>query len=371
MSANRPYIESHSALRGIAAVVVVLHHLRAFDLIPNHGMVGRGLRVIGWGDVAVYLFFVLSGFVMSYVYPSPVRWREFFVARLARLVPVYEVTLLAMVATILWKQLHEHVSSLYHPPLSAGNVVANLLMIQKWLPVRDWYAINLPSWSLSVEAFLYVALFPLLVGSRRWISRPRFYAALFGLAAVAAAVLFGMDFPGVWTLWWRPLGEGCLGFGLGFCLHQLMTKPLRFPGVVAAAALLLIAGCLGCRILVPAVQSDGFLALGLAALVVASVERATWLYRMLARPVFLYLGDVSYSLYLSHYPVVLFFVVSRARLESHIHSRAEEILFRVLYVGVLTGLCFLIAHLSYRFLEVPFRRLIRDRFVRAEPGARA
>ena len=77
-SANVPYIESHSALRGIAALTVLMDHLRAFHFLPQQGVIGRLLQVFAWNDLAVFLFFILSGFVMGHVYPSPVPLAALF-----------------------------------------------------------------------------------------------------------------------------------------------------------------------------------------------------------------------------------------------------------------------------------------------------
>jgi len=316
----------------------------------------------------VFLFFILSGYVMSYVYPSPVCWRDFFTARLARLLPVYEVTLLAVLPVLLWSQ-HEGRTSVYHPPITAGNVAANIFMIQQWLPMKGWYSINHPAWSLSVEAFLYVVMFPVLILSRRFVGRRGLYMALVAWGVGGGTLLYSGHFYLLDHCWYLPLLVGLAGFGTGFGLENLSGRPLQYPRFVAGLALALIGGSLLYRVVVP----DGtrlFLVMGLVLLVVASAERG-WAYRLLARPALLYLGDISYSLYLSHVPIELFFAALRERAEGLVHARWGRMGLHFVELGLILGCSFAVATLSYRYLEVPFRRLIRDRFVRPEPGAQA
>jgi peptidoglycan/LPS O-acetylase OafA/YrhL len=362
MTPARPYIESHSALRGIAALTVLMDHLRAFEFLPQRGLAGRCCQIFAWNDLAVFLFFILSGFVMSYVYPSPVRWKHFLVARLARLAPVYEVTLL--VALVLTPIILDQAK------ITGFNLAANVVMIQQWLPVRDWFSINFPSWSLSVEALLYVAAFPLLVWSRTRVSKDAFYMLLIVAGAVWGTIYYNHYRPTFFHHWQLPILAGLFGFGAGFALHGLMTEGgLRHPRIVAGAGLGLIAASVGYRILFPATGSHAFLMFGLILIVVSSVDRAGWTSRMLARPALIYLGDISYSLYLWHLPLLMILIYGRGRVENFVHGTWALLGFHLLLGGAAFGLCFGVATVSYYQLEVPFRRLIRDRFVRPHAGA--
>ena len=362
MSPARPYIESHSALRGIAAVVVLLDHLRAYSLLPTNGWLGRVFQVIAWNDLAVFLFFILSGYVMSYVYPSPVRWRHFFVARLARLVPVYEATLLVVLLLIYLHTYRENAS-----PLNLG---ANLLMIQQWLPVAGWSSINFPSWSLSVEAFLYVAAFPLLIASRRRRWSRGLYVLLLVLGATWGVIYYNDFRPTLFRDWCFPLLSGLFGFGVGFSLQSLLGQErLRHASGVAALGGALVAASLLQRVIFPQGASHGWLALGLVLIVATSADSGSLAYRVLAQPVLLFLGDISYSLYLWHFPVLIILEHASNHLALSLHSAVVERVAPLVTTFLCMVLPFAVATASYYWLEVPFRRLIRDRFVRPVPGA--
>jgi peptidoglycan/LPS O-acetylase OafA/YrhL len=360
-TARAPYIESHAALRGIAALTVLIDHLRAFNFIPQRGILGHLFQIFAWNDLAVFLFFILSGFVMSYVYPSPVQWHHFFVARLARLVPVYEVTLIAKMVLAIF--------IVEHTPITLFNAAANFLMIQQWLPVADWHSINFPSWSLSVETFLYVFMFPLLICARKQPWSNGLYVLLIIVGTIWGTIFYNDYRPLFFHYWCLPLLCGLCGFGIGFAIHSLMGNGLRYPRIVAASGFTLIAASLFYRVLFPTEMSHGFMALGLILIVAGSIDSTSLPYRILARPAFLYLGDISYSLYLWHFPVILVLIHLRGRVVASVHSALILLGFHIALCILAVGLSFAVATMSYYKLEVPFRRLIRDRFVRAKAGA--
>jgi peptidoglycan/LPS O-acetylase OafA/YrhL len=101
----------------------------------------------------VSLFFVLSGFILTYVYPSldaPGALRRFLVARAARIWPAHIVTLL--LAVWLMKA---------HSP--ALPTIANVTMLHGWIPLPEYFfSYNAVSWTISTEFGFYI-LFPLLI----------------------------------------------------------------------------------------------------------------------------------------------------------------------------------------------------------------
>ena len=108
--------------------------------------------------------------------------------------------------------------------------------------------------------------------------------------------------------------------------------------------------------------------LGLVAVVAVSADPASPVYHWLARPFFVFLGDISYSIYLWHYPLMLWILFLDERIEARLDSALAIDFCRVSFLVVALALCFSVSTLSYHWLEVPFRRIIRDRFARAKPG---
>lgn len=167
-------IDSLTGLRFVAAAIVAVEHFP--EMIP-----GLDPNDAAQGGAGVSLFFVLSGFVLVYTYGERIAertrggtTRRFVVARFARLTPLHllALTIIAPLVIILRDPFVDH---------AAGAVVvgllANLLLVQAWLPFQVVNLWNGPAWSISVEAFFY-AMFPFLLATvvwpmmrRRWVGR--------------------------------------------------------------------------------------------------------------------------------------------------------------------------------------------------------
>jgi peptidoglycan/LPS O-acetylase OafA/YrhL len=144
-----PYL---NLLRFIAALIVVFHHF-AIQVPPfdNGGL----NQWIGNGNFMVNLFFVLSGFVLfhrykSYQFESSKEIIQFYIKRARRLLPLYFVGLIVSLGYYLY--VVKNVDVL--------RVILAFTGVQS-LDVWSFPVINVPSWSLSVEFFLYL-LFPFL-----------------------------------------------------------------------------------------------------------------------------------------------------------------------------------------------------------------
>ena len=168
-------LPSLTGLRIFAALAVYLSHVG-----PPHGSPAVLASFFKSGYSGVTLFFVLSGFVLSVNYfdafrrPRLVTSYNFFVARFARIYPLYIVILFYVV-------VHDHAIG-----ITIHDWWWNALAIQAWSPnISIAYGFDGPAWSLSVEFFLY-ACFPLIVPLIARIHRPR--SILLAAAGVAAAM---------------------------------------------------------------------------------------------------------------------------------------------------------------------------------------
>jgi peptidoglycan/LPS O-acetylase OafA/YrhL len=136
-------LDQLTSLRFIAALMVVFVHLPG-----NFGVTAAPLNLAQ----GVSFFFVLSGFVLTYVYPDLRGWaeiRKFWRARGARIWPAY------MAAFVVGAWLTHYTWDLW-------TLVAHLLMLQAWMPLSAYYfSYNAVAWSVSVELFFYLA-FPFL-----------------------------------------------------------------------------------------------------------------------------------------------------------------------------------------------------------------
>lgn len=174
------YVLPLTGLRFVAAAMVFWAHLHA--LWPQ-----LGTLVFPLGAVGVGFFFVLSGFILTYVYGRDLEKfsvRDFYVRRIARIWPLHLcVMLLVLVSVITW-------SGQISRPNGFAKLIANAFLIQSWVPDRNWvFSINGPSWSLSVEAGCYL-LFPLLVAG----GFAAFRKKLVGICLAVVSVLMFLQF---------------------------------------------------------------------------------------------------------------------------------------------------------------------------------
>lgn len=148
-------IKELTGLRGYAALWV-------FFLHATYGWSGCSLvmDIARLGGLGVVVFFVLSGFILCYVYDTKfymhvVNYKSFLFARIARVYPLH----LFMLIVVL-------IQSFYYPNimLPSDNIytfILNLFLIQSW-GFTDLVSWNQPSWSISTEMFAYL-LFPFLI----------------------------------------------------------------------------------------------------------------------------------------------------------------------------------------------------------------
>jgi peptidoglycan/LPS O-acetylase OafA/YrhL len=296
-------LPSLTGLRGIAALWVVLYHygIRYFPSIQP----GAAGHVIEKGYLAVDLFFLLSGFVLTHVYigqfaqsGSRATW-PFLRARIARLYPLHIFILGLLVLDIVLPALKQYgiANAPLHikefGPQSISALIANLFMLQGVkASALSW---NYPTWSISVECAAYL-LFPLAAA---WLWRAGKRPALLGLAFFAAYLawfgwLVGGDFNqwDGWTAFARCIPEFFAGVLLYICTARLPSM-LR-SGMLACVL------ALGLLVLLQIGVADGVIVFLFAGTIPLLVLGRGATSRVLNGRAAVLLGEVSYALYLVH-----------------------------------------------------------------------
>jgi peptidoglycan/LPS O-acetylase OafA/YrhL len=306
-------LPSLTGLRIFAAVAVYLSHIG-----PPHGSGEVISSFIGSGYSGVTLFFVLSGFVLSVNYfdeflrPTLAGTWNFFVARFARIYPLYIVCLAYVV-------IHGHALG---APIDGW--WRNALAIQAWSPnLSQAFSFDAPAWSLSVEFFLY-ACFPLLVPAIARLRRPRAIllwgaavtVALFALAAIFVASGHGnlpFEDPGSAHRWLYRTPLTRLGdFALGILAARLFVvtrgdpRLARIGGPLAALAALAFLGLMAWPALFYTAWSwDAAYAVPTTLLIFGlAVARGGGLARFLSVGWIVLLGEASFAFYLVHQPMI-------------------------------------------------------------------
>lgn len=370
-SEGRPRIEALSGLRFLAIAYVVVYHLGegTFEHAPD-----RVRLIVNQAFHMMPLFFVLSGFVISYVYAGPfqsgkVSARRFWLSRALRLWPIY---LVALALRFALDAAHNHGV----PPKYAVGTAAQALLVQGWFPPTVWYG-NVPGWTVSVEAFLY-AVFPWLVVR---MSRMRLRTAC-ALSAVAwlASQIAALSYVLVRPDGWPPKGGPddlyldllrylppvhLSSFLIGMVAARIHLED-RAAGRKRGGSRLVILGALpilsslgggvhALGRLVPALSwpfpygHSGLLA-PFWAMVVVGLSRGGIASRWISSPLLVRLGNASYGLYILTFP--LFDLV---RLAFPDWDRAPAFLLQYFLLAV--PLCVL----SFERFEEPLRSALLSR----------
>jgi peptidoglycan/LPS O-acetylase OafA/YrhL len=156
------------ALRGIAAIIVLISHVSIFGLYGYEHTLATWppTRILSAGHQAVILFFVISGFALYLLFERlahvRARWLTFIFVRFLRLYPPYLASLLLALLVVNAPALFGSVPppgapSIASGHLTPGTLIGHLLMIGKF----DVEAINPPIWTLVYEARLSL-LFPII-----------------------------------------------------------------------------------------------------------------------------------------------------------------------------------------------------------------
>ncbi len=336
-SENKPL----TAIRGFAALWVVGLHLDTSWQFP---IGARAHAALLMGHVAVDVFFVLSGFILTVVYRDLTApgVASFALRRICRIYPLHICIMAALGMAALYAEWRAPPGGSTHAWASFGHV---LLLVQPYLDIApEW---NPPSWSLGVELLCY-GLFPLANAALRPAWRPLLLAAVAVLAGSEAIVLHHYD--GATTGQGAVL-RGLAGFSLGCALGRLSLRDgAMFAPFTAAPQVVALAG------LAAAVLASDATGVALAAaILIAAIGSATGLVaRFLSARFCVWLGRVSFSIYLLHIPLfTLFGKLAPVRAALAVPSRRFAV--AVLFVAVLLAL----SGLTSRLIEQPFRRLPR------------
>jgi peptidoglycan/LPS O-acetylase OafA/YrhL len=341
----RREIRSHTGIRGVAALLVVAYHQQfaAGYKLPFETATSTFRR----SYLMVDLFFILSGFIISYVYQAerrPSDVRGFLWARFARIYPLHVFALFSLTAfTIATTAL---LAATGHEPPSLGSIgdwLNQLLLLNAWIPAEAKW--NIPSWSISAEAFAYL-LFPLLVTA--YVFNSRVTKALLFAGSLLFYLLIGTSLDIVVGL--APLR--CLaGFSLGMLLFYHRDRHLPLPSMWQVVAVVWILAALAVPV------RDSLIIPAFAVLVFATWRDEGLIASLLScRPIH-WLGEISYSVYLMHAPVGAAIWFFWTRLEPRLGL--GPVLSRTVLLCVMFAAVLGVSALTHRYIEVPFQNLLR------------
>lgn len=347
-SVKPPIINSLTGIRALGAWWIILFHMQdeIAEILPRSPLT----HFIDAGHIGVTLFFILSGFILSYNYAprfcslSSAKYFNFLGQRLARIYPVHLVTLVALLGLVVTASLTGQ--ALDSPEkYTAVKFFQHIFLVNGWtLPIEtSWNGV---AWTLSVEWLCYL-LFPLLSALLFKIQKPGISIAAIALILTVIPAVAPPD--GVYEV---------IMFVVGLLLGKLYL--VRFGAKLNWSPI--VAGSLIAVLIVGSVVSvlpihTSVVASFMVLLIYGLVWDEGWVSRLFGSSAMVYWGYTSYSLFMVH-PVVLR-VLRKALSFERLSEQGLPIL--MLALGLYLLVIGLISRWVYLFVEEPGRTWIKNR----------
>ncbi len=359
-------LDALTGLRFFAALGVFFYHAASQIYVKSDLWAVSG--------AAVSFFFVLSGFILTYVYIErlpKMGVAQFYLNRWARLWPLH-FFLLIIVLVYRYPTEYSHDQELW------GKLLANALLVQSWLPFENWpTTFNGVAWSISTEFGFYLVFPALLLMGRRWFLLTYFaliVAIVAGLYWINGWIATDADKPFIFGLvYFHPffrLLEFTSGMMVGHAYLMGFHRGLeRWPAVVHTFFEVAAIAALGWFFLAsinpgffsprPGIFSNfcvvrqwdsaaawltkgaGVMPGAVLMIWVFSWSRGPFAY-LFSRPFVVYLGEISFSLYMVHYIVLNQLVRT---------TGPSPALYFIGSLFVSLG----VSSLLYRLIEIPYR----------------
>ena len=367
---RKEHIKAYTGIRGIAAATIVLTHIHLEEIIPrgSFGSLDTFFIImdsfIGWNQVDV--FFILSGFILGYVYVPDVsnpkiNYKDFLVKRIARIVPLHHLTILAigLMAVVAW-YFGIPTEKYYH----LNDLPSQLLMVHAWpyFLSQSW---NGPSWYVSISFFAYLFLVPLLF---KFVSKMRKNYLLIALFFLVLAMDWALTMTNTITdgYGWPAINRVVCQFSIGYLLYSLTTfkNPVsQVASKLVSVWLLLTFVWIFSRLPLSMVWQGiynefpqmisrmlfefifALLILGLAG------NRKSLAKTILANRFFLWLGTMSYSLYMFHN------LIGKV-IHPFVDKIPDSTWIRILIIIGMYAFVLAASWSVYKFFEVPSRNYI-------------
>ncbi|QDY42156.1 acyltransferase family protein [Candidatus Pantoea soli] len=329
-------IKPLTSIRGLFALYVATYHI-----FP------RNNSFLANGYLSVDLFFVLSGFIMSYVYWNKfsfkISTKDYFLylkGRFARVYPLY-VFIIIMTSILYFK------NNIPLPDLSEYSIL--FLFLQSIFNVHN----NLIShaWSIAVE-FIAYCIFPFAIFL---LSKKHSIISLSAVIAIAYTGLYMASFKG----YWGPLDVVGGEFAIVRCLSDYALGIVSFFAFQIAEArfkgrTLEVALVLSMALAFYFLNSRGYdvFIVALFAVIIPLLAASKGIiYKSMSLSPMVYLGEISFSIYLIHYPLCRKLAFIPAWIQNKIFFMDVN------YIALIITI--LLSIITYHFIEVPCRNFIK------------
>jgi peptidoglycan/LPS O-acetylase OafA/YrhL len=354
--------EALDAFRGLAAICVVIFHMHLVGSITE-------LDFFRGSSIFVELFFVLSGFVLAHGYGAKkdLAFLGFMRSRFYRLYPLHLFMFLVFLLLEIGKlAAYEYGGFTFNNiPFTGSTAISealpNLLLIQSWTPMTNHLSFNYPSWSISIEFYLYFLLFLSIVLFNK------FKNIIWCSIAVTALSLIASES----ELLVGPVLRGLSCFFGGALMYLLYKKVAHIRITKLSGSILEVSIVITVVVVVKSefvYQSIAATILFYLAILAFSFESGIVSSLLKLRP-FQELGKLSYSIYMTHAAILFCLTSTMIVLQKFTGIELAPMInqSRCLTLGgagvnnlmllVILALVIFISSLTYRHIELKWQRI--------------
>ncbi len=356
-------------LRGVASIIVIFFHV-----FETHALGDRFKQIINHGYLAVDFFFLLSGFVVAYAYDD--RWGKitqwgFYKRRLIRLQPM--VIIGSIIGALM---VYFQYSSRAFPPLESASIAsilvlmiigATLIPVPISMDIRGWqemHPLNGPAWSLFFE---YIANILYAIGIRKFSKTLlSIFVALAGFNMIAYLLLGRQgDLIGGWSLNKEQLFIGFTRLIFPFFAGVLLSrvgKIIKIKNAFWWSSMILVIA-----LSIPRIGDahhvwmngiyDALCVIVIFPLIV-SIGAGGSLESEKTKRISKFLGDISYPLYITHYPIM--YAYTAWVMNNKLVNDSYAI---IVGVGVV-ALSIILAYACLKLYDEPVRKWLQKKYIR-------
>tara|TARA_B100001057_G_scaffold30626_1_gene27926 strand:+ start:634 stop:1689 length:1056 start_codon:yes stop_codon:yes gene_type:complete len=338
--------------RGMAAIAVAIFHYKLFyeynisseNFIPENQPFYHYIKMIyehGW--IAVQFFFLLSGFIFFRLYLKKIKEKNlsfynFLILRISRLYPLHFITLIIVLIIYLILKSNNFIN-----PIRADleHFIYNLFLIHEW-GLNSYASFNEPSWSISVELLMYIIFFYLAL-------KTNIIFCSFLVILISSILFFKFKF----------LGYGGYCFFIGGLSYVLLEnfKIGKKNKTLFLCILIFFSGIISYYF----IESSILNKIIILTIFFPSLINLLYLINNCS-PKFgkqlSLIGDISYSIYLIHFPLILLSLMILNILNLEINFNSMTIFCTYLIFTFLTSF------FSYNFLEIPLKKILRKKYIK-------
>jgi len=351
------------SFRGIFALCVVVFHMHYLNSITDFLFFRNS-------NLFVDFFFVLSGFVIThgYAFKKKLSFGRFGISRTFRIFPLHIATLFVVIIIEMLKMIALKYGINFNRLPFTGEtdptqITANLLLLQSWTTYTNALSFNFPSWSISIEFYMYFIFYSTLIF--KGVFR---YLLWLGIAS-AATFLFINNYLTADHILSSSVPRGLSGFFAGATTYFLYNKtykivqlkPVMYSVIESMLFITLI------FVIASDINNKSLVMVFLfsSSIYIFAYEKG-FLSKFLSTTIFKTIGKLSYSIYMTHASILLIILTAYIIAEKALHLQLVTPLangikminfgnsfvnnFAILLVLTIVVFC---SNLTYKYIEIP------------------